>query len=227
MSQTLFLITNRSGSSFIRIILAASGRKDCELPTTPPSHYFPEEFCPGKHIIADFIQQRDVTSPEIYSIYAGAEWGSNFYNSLRGNSWKFIYLLRDPRNRAASMMEWGQNKGKSLDEKNQIIQRIAEDTKVRAKALASMKNDARFKIFYFENLAVVPKDELQNMFSFAGLQISEPYLDSKIEEWKSRSNSSFQNDQQVNDRWHNWTADQVELFKSIAYNEILSMGYSW
>lgn len=236
MRRVFFLSTARSGSTFMECmlrgeidttVLALSG-KDPEkmlLPAPVWLHTLPPRQCQfygmnGPCIDSLITQTRKADVAEAYSMRMPTTAGKAWFNSLGEGDWKFIYLLRDPRNRIESACAG------NPAVREMVFRQECAVAKTSIPYLLEMMNDPRFKAFRFEDLVVNPLEALKKMFLFAGFKLNVEFYKKLIPKWYKQSNSSFcDKGVGANERWLSWTPKEKEYFKKEVGSYLAKLSY--
>jgi len=234
--RTCVFLTVRSGSTFMRHMLM-DGKKTVEgapnpniLHTTPVATHYNEDY-PKGHLVNDYLLKvAQVDGPEVYSFYIGLEAGPAFLNSLPGpkDDWRFVYILRDPRGKIESTIEWSRTRdlNPNRPSKEDIFVQECKYGKIRAASVLSMLGDSRFLVFPFEDIVKDPLNAFGKILEFGELKIDRKYYKKLVREWSLKSNSSFgDGGSGAINRWSHWTEDQKSYFKSVMGQELIDLGY--
>jgi hypothetical protein len=196
------------------------------LPTDPPKQYrFWYHGYPGGDVVEDLIRRRPVIDvPEAYTWMPPANLHKEFYDSLSSDDWRFVYLLRDPRNTISSLCERTKFQGPELD---QVFYKNCEYACAEAESVARMRPDARFFPLYFERLVADPLATIVQMFSFMGCQADTVRCQNVITQYTSSYiNTSFKDEgQQSNQRWHNWPQQWCDHYRNVVSPKIHGLGF--
>ena len=219
MKRTLIITHEKRGSTFLMSMLfgepgefAFNERqfKEREFPiwlnTVPPQQckfYYHGET--RYRQLEDRIYARPVVdTPEAYTWVSPADLSSCFYDNLPGNEWRFIYLLRDPRNTMTSLATRSKLTGSQLE---MMFTTQCGYFKAELRGINEMKNDPRFYLLRFEPFIVRPVDTMIEMFQHMDLQIDRNlYQDIADKYTEGYINTSFNdNGQGSRRRWDSWS----------------------
>ncbi len=225
MRRILFLYTPRSGSGFLGNMLKGSLLDSLDpvwLHTEPSNECM---FFPGVDIVD--IPVQPLFNCEAFDFYAPASCSPDFYNNLPGDDWKFVYLLRDPRNKLESAYKGALKHDSEISYESVFLNEAQVFKTFVNDHFLGMKNDPRFKIFLFEDLIKNPGMVFGQIFSFCGLQADVDFYDNLASSWvQGRSNSSFDDKgNQANSRWSNWDFNKRERFNNLVGAELIQMGF--
>ncbi len=222
MQRILFLANERTGSSFLTSFLANRANKD---KVSFPAWFstVPGKACkflggdPSKNTIDESIRARPVVSePEAYLWSPPASCSIDFYNNLPGDDWKFVYLIRDPRNRLESRVR--RAVGKDTSKRSFIFKTEIEVAASEFDSISAIRNDPRFYILKFEDLISDPISTMEAVFKFCGFDIDKKAC--------QKIASSFGNiSKRGACRWEGWTKEEVVSFKKVLSLHLISFGY--
>jgi len=232
MRRVCFLVMYRSGSHLLRWLLEG-GQRHPTFPPTPGGVWLrtlPPKRC---RFLFDIYPtpSADLDHPEAYLTYwpTGGAGAESFYDSQPEGDWRFIYLLRDPRNWIESALVRCKGKpGHATPE--EILKQQAEIFRDAVRGnLRPMRNDPRFRLFSFEKFAKDPQGELTQMLDFAGFRADTREVEGLMSSWAvdhPAYNTAHGDDGAgCNERWHSWTRRQCAIFKQVAGPELIEMSF--
>lgn len=241
MTRTIFLVKERSGSTFLTSLLLGipgnwgSGNFE-NLPRSRWMNSDPGKQClfypqqPEYHnSLKQIIYDRPtVEHNESYIFSVPARCDKSFYNDLPGTDWRFVYLLRDPRNYVESM-SYRHTFGfpKRREDYLKIFRIHTSYSQIELSGVEKMISDPRFMLLHFENLINDPLQTIGSVYSFMGMRIDIKFYKRLIQEYEDKYiNSSF-GDRGINAniRWHLWTPEQKEYFKQHIGQSFVNLGY--
>jgi hypothetical protein len=256
--NSLVFLNYRAGSTFWRFI--TKGRQD-EKQKVPGIHercYYlptlPEGLCPcANYELVPIEQNRVENGPFCWFALVGDWWGqcsgnkvpspydppecstrwdANALAELSGD-WKFIYLIRDGRNQAASF--WNRREGttewkRRLKDPDDYFLFLCKSWRNRARvAIDNQRRIKDYKIFKFEDFVSSPIETLSKMIEHLGYEPDKQRITESVEfatqSGRVHKHSSFGNGS-FNERWRGWTHVQKKTFMSIAELELRELGYS-
>jgi hypothetical protein len=229
-SRLCIFLVARCGSDFVRATLDP---KRGELPTTPKCTSLLEDSFPGEYLPVDYIMKTPEIkegSREIYAYYVPTEASGEYllppYFPGDPKQWRFVYLLRDPRNRIVSYLNWGKVKEKDLSEKERggEIDLICNAVKISTSGILEMSKDPRFTVLRFEDLVEDPTAEFARILRMINLKLDTKKFQQKLPLFES--NSSFgDKGTDSNNRWKALDKKSKALIKDSIGQEIIDLGY--
>ena len=240
MRRILFLVTARSGSTFLATMLLgrpgnfadgpkAFGKIDYPvwLNTVPEKQcHFYYAAWPDGHIIQDLIKKRPVIeTPEAYSWLPPANLNPSFYQTLPAADWRFVYLFRDPRGRIQSHLNrtgWEGEKNETLFRKQCDISRCLANSAV------PMLHNKRFFFLRFEDLIAKPIETLVKMFRFTGFEIDTSFYENLIQQWNT---GDYCNSAHIDRgkgslmRWGDWPEEWVKYYQKEVNPGLKRLGF--
>lgn len=166
--------------------------------------------------------------PEPYS--KEVFYGTRKLSSLPGD-WKFVNLVRDPRNRIESMLniKGGYEENRVEKEPMVYFEILCKSThNMMRLVLDSNRNLENFKIFHFEDLVHDPLGTMRKVYSFLETELDEDFVINAhnfSQENVLKKHSSFPGKKSFNERWLSWNSEKKDLFKKYASNELIELGY--
>lgn len=219
MRRTLIITHEKRGSTFLMSMLFgepgefAFNEKQFKtkdfpiwLNTVPPQQckfYYHGD--PKYRQLEDRIYARpDVNTMEAYTWVSPANLDQKFYDQLPGNDWRFVYLLRDPRNTITSLCKRSQLVDEKLDDMFRVQCGYFQD---ELGGLNAVKRDPRFYLLRFEQFIVTPVDTMVEMFGHMGLQIDRNFYQEIADQYAAGYiNTSFQDQGKGSRRrWDSWS----------------------
>jgi hypothetical protein len=224
MRRVLFSVTEQSGSSLLTNLLHGCsfipGGKET-IPLSCTKHGLLVLPSSGKCVIDDVIRKTVSEVPEVYMWNVPAVCGISFYNSLPGD-FRFVYLLRDPRNRTESRLSRVLDKNSQLDRK-ELFENECNWCANELRSVMQIKDDPRFMILFFEDLIADPVGKIDEVYSFCGLgNVKKEVVEKVI---RDRVDSSSVDDVGSKALWHSWTKEERDLFRSKVGGELILFGF--
>ena len=211
----------------------------------------PKETCSVKHG-SDGIFKTDIQNNQAWITHIGDWWGQLPSNRIPmpyedktwtkwskqdlqklPGDWNFVSLIRDGRNQIESLRN---NKG-GIEEKlnNQdskdYFKVLCKAFRNRARLAIDCQELNNYTMFKFEDFISNPVSVMREMFIAADLSLNEEYCKSILKVVRQsdveKAHSSFKDKSAVNQRWHNWSEEEILTFKEIAGKELEELGYSW
>jgi len=228
MRRVLFLMTSRSGSTFLSSLLAGKpladqGGSPSWLQTDP------EHQCRLYHqatfdgcVIDDGIRKRPVVEgPEAYVWAPPAVLQRGFYDGLPGDDWKFVYLMRDQRGRVESRCK------KAGGDRAAIFKEECAVSAAEMASVSEIMDDDNFLLLHFEDLVSDPMGTLAEVFRFVGFEMDAAFYKrlAKLPAGKYSDSVYEDGGKGVSERWHSWTEEECNHFKVVAGEGLIRLGH--
>lgn len=248
-NRILFLVRERTGSTLLTSCLLAQNGcfwgpnnpksfKTIEFPTwikTIPKKQM-SFWWNGHKSVNIFNEKINIPDPKLshhesYMWNPPAKLQPSFYQQLSGN-WKFVYLTRDPRNRAESITKRGESGYLEESEERVNFRKLLlfnelNSYNVELQSISKMLNYPNFYLLKFEDMIKNPLAVFEDIIKFCGCVIDKDFykkhIDKQISEY---TNTSFNdNGQKSNERWKNWTKTEKEKALEIIGEQLIFFGY--
>lgn len=173
------------------------------------------------------VKSEDIPGP--YDLACPSRW--SYEELLRfPKHLKYVSLVRDGRNQIESLRNFKGGVEERLNKENpeDYFRVLCKGFRNRSRiALDNQSKNKNYRIFKYENLIQNPKLTCLNIFSFLGLTLDEARVEQnlgKMTKGVSGTHSSFGGERNEQ-RWTKWTSDEKSVFKQIAGNELIELGY--
>jgi len=234
MSRALFLVSERTGSTFLTAILIGhpgtcdnkfgglSYEKPFWLHTLPPKK---GRFFYGgiSTPVPSRLESQLSNCLDAYMWTPPASCAPSFYNSLPG-SWKFIYLLRDPRNRICSLAKRARLQG---EKRKDLLRTLCRHACNEAESVSLIRDNSQFFLLSFEELMNNPLSTLKLIFRHLDLELDEAFYSHLIAiQTANYVNTSFQDKGKKRDeRWKSLPKDELNILNEMLPLAIKTLGY--
>lgn len=244
--RILFLTSEKTGSTLLTSALLGQngyfttpGKEGAFKEPNKPVwiHTIPEQQCKFYYDIdynLTWVRQRkQISNSEAYRTYPSGITHISFWNSFpEPSSWKFIYLFRDPRNRATSKAHRyararrrvGENYEQAFD---LVFKQEVQTAAYEMSSILSAQQDPRFYLLRSENLFSDPLGEFTKAWNFIGFKLDtafyKKHFETQTKKWKV---STFKDDgEKSNERWTTLSPARKQLFKDRAGQQLIQMQY--
>jgi len=166
--------------------------------------------------------------PEFFIKNTGMSQNKSYFDQLPKADWRFIYLLRDPRNHISSWYRRRLNSNRKdvpiscLDgpgDREFWKYRCNLYANTQLKSVSTMLDDERYLLVRFEELIIDPLFQIKTMFLHMGLvpdmEFYESFLKKPVTNTEKLSSYSDEG-AGSNERWHEWSDEQKSIFLSYA-----------
>jgi hypothetical protein len=239
MKRILFLMHERSGSTFLSSILIGKvGDWENKFSGSPMQKWLetvPEKQCylylgsPDKNVLTDLIRLRpNINRNEAYRWESPATLEKSFYDNLPGTDWKFVYLLRDPRNKISSLTKraFGQYSLSSKEKRLSFVRNQARISALELQSVQKIMDDPRFMLLRFEDLVGDSLNTVIKLFDFIGFEIDVDFYKKIIDDQQDWINSSFSKKKvSPYPSWSYLSKTERRVFNEMCGKELLSFGY--
>lgn len=178
-------------------------------------------------VLEDLIISRaKIKSNEGYFWEPPADLDKSFYQSF-SEDWKFVYLIRDPRNRIESILERVNISFPDLNQRESVFEMYLEIEKRYMTSVLQMLNHPQFKLVKVEDLIKNPVETIGQVLSFLDLSPDYQKLQDISILYSSSSHESPFKDNGENSsfRWKVWSKEEREKFFCSCGESLVSLGY--
>ncbi len=170
--------------------------------------------------------------PEPYEGESIARFGAKELSTFPGGPWRFVYLMRDPRNHIHSIMNTKGEKNSARykrDEKD-YFRWLCKCVRNRCRvAIDNSQHMQNFLLVKYEDLVSDPYSLMSKVFAFCKISPNLEDLRRCIELDKkndtAKKHSTFPSYDGSRDYWKKWSSDQKKTFKAILGKELVELGY--
>lgn len=244
MRRNLIFLHYRAGSTLFQHL--CRGEKTGFLSSLPPSRY------QHTHLgdVAPLAKRSDIPTilthignwwgnkpsgsvPAPYADPSPMKWSKyELDNYIPQAEWKFINLIRDPRNIIESLrnIPGGVEAEYMRNDPDDYFKALCAGYRNKCRiALDCQKAMPNYKIFKFENLMNDTITTMAGLFDYLDMDLDIELCGKRADDIKQRRvgkfHTSFKDDSRMNTRYTSWSEYEKNLFKEIAGKELIELGY--
>ena len=197
------------------------------LESKPPFNYFAWHVHTGNWW--GELPSKDIPSP--YDVITPTRLGPSEISSLPGDPWTVVSLVRDGRNQIESFrrLQGGIEEEYMKNNPGDYFIALCKGFRNKARMAIDCNSLPFYRIFKFEDIIKDPVSTIGDMLCFCGLQSDPQFIKNAYNlsrEMKTyKQHSSFGNNPTGKNRWNLWTLQEKSIFKDIAGNELIELGY--
>jgi hypothetical protein len=210
---------------------------DCgNVATLAEQHSDEENFAILTHLGNWWGELKSSDIPTPYGDPSPMKWGVEELIPYHVGGWKFATVVRDGRNQVEStlMKKSGIEEEHYREDPVDYFCALCKGWRNKARVILDCKKvwGDDYHIEYFEDLMEDPAASVSNILSLNDFTVDRDIVEARARDLKESFiekgfHSSFNDTTGLNERWHSWTEDQIDIFQAVAGRELGELGYVW